>query len=172
MWYDWFIYVTWLIHPCDMTHSYIWYDSFICVAWLIYICDMTDSYVWNDWFIYVTWLIHIWDMTHLYVWHDSFIHVTWLIHICDMTYSCMWHDSFIYVTWLLLMSDRIQLHLVTAALCSTLQHRAPKQSRRDLSNLRRDTRIDACVLSQITQISPWLFGCSATHCIAAHCNTL
>jgi len=25
------IYVTWHIHKCDMTHSYVWRDSFICV---------------------------------------------------------------------------------------------------------------------------------------------
>jgi len=78
----------------------MWHDSFIYVTWLIHICDMTYSYMWHASFIYVTWLIHICDMTHLYMWHDSFIYVTWLIHTYDMTHSYMWHDSFIYVTWL------------------------------------------------------------------------
>jgi len=37
--------VTWLIHKCDMTHSFVWHDSFICVTWLIHMCDMT---VWTS----------------------------------------------------------------------------------------------------------------------------
>ena len=35
--------MTWLIHMCDMTHSYIWHDAFICVTWRIYMCHMTHS---------------------------------------------------------------------------------------------------------------------------------
>ena len=85
MWHDSFISVTWLIHMCDMTHSYVCHDSFICVTWLIHI------YVWHDSIICVTWLIHMSDMTHSYVWHDSFICVTWLNHMRDMTRS--WDDS-------------------------------------------------------------------------------
>jgi len=34
MWHDSFIYVTWLIHICNMTHSYMWHDSFICHTWI------------------------------------------------------------------------------------------------------------------------------------------
>jgi len=37
----------------------VWHDSFICVTWLIHMCDMTPSYVWHDSFICVTWLLHI-----------------------------------------------------------------------------------------------------------------
>ena len=56
--------MTWLIHTCDMTHSYVWHDSFICMTWL----ERSD----------MTWLIHMYDMTweirhditHSYVWHD------------------------------------------------------------------------------------------------------
>jgi len=51
--------------------SYVWHDSFIFVTWLIHMCGMTHSYVWHDSFICVTWLIHTGDMTHSYVWHDS-----------------------------------------------------------------------------------------------------
>jgi len=36
---------SWLIHTCDMTHSYVCHDSFICVTWLIHVCDMTRSSV-------------------------------------------------------------------------------------------------------------------------------
>jgi len=42
VWHDSFICVTWLIHMCDMTHSYVWHDSFICVTW----CHMMHSYTW------------------------------------------------------------------------------------------------------------------------------
>jgi len=69
----------------------VWHDSFICVTWLIHIwvtwhihmCDITHSYVRYDALICATWLIHMCDMTHLYVRDDSFICVTWLIHMCD-----------------------------------------------------------------------------------------
>ena len=72
----------WLIHMCDMTHSYVWHDSFTCVTWLIHMCDMTHSCVWHDSFTCVTWLIHMCDMTHSHVWH----------HLCDMTHSHVCHN--------------------------------------------------------------------------------
>jgi len=68
----WHIYVTW----------HMWHDTFIYVTWLIYICDMTHWYMWHDWFGYVAWLIHMCDMdvgqgtqltscmSCVYVWHD------------------------------------------------------------------------------------------------------
>jgi len=75
MWHDSFIYVTWLIHMCDMTHSFVRYDSFIC--------DVTNSYMRLDslttnsvWAIFD----QIYDMNHSYVQHDSFICAPWLIH--------------------------------------------------------------------------------------------
>ena len=98
-----FIYVTWLIDMCDMTHSYVWHDSRICAIWLIHMCDMTHSNVWHDSFICVTWLIYMCDMTHSYVRHDSFVYAPWLIHICAMTHSYMRHDSFICAPWLIHM---------------------------------------------------------------------
>jgi len=62
MWHDSFIYVTCLIHTCDMTHSYMWHASFICVTY-IYPGTSRRRYM------CVSWLTHICDMTHLYVWH-------------------------------------------------------------------------------------------------------
>ena len=104
--------VTWLIHMCDMTHSYVWLDSVdnaaaektldICVTLLVPNCDMTHSYVWHDSFICVTWLSgqcsrestwYMRDTTRAQLWHDALICVTWLIHMCDMTHSYVWHDS-------------------------------------------------------------------------------
>jgi len=55
--------VTWLIVR-DMTHSYVWQDSFVFVTGLIHMCNMTHSYGWHDSFICVTWLIHMCDRTH------------------------------------------------------------------------------------------------------------
>ena len=37
VWRDAFMCVTWRIHVCDMTHSYVWHDAFICEIWLIHI---------------------------------------------------------------------------------------------------------------------------------------
>ena len=39
---------TWLLHRCDITHSYVTHDSFMFVEWLIHICGMTNSYLWHD----------------------------------------------------------------------------------------------------------------------------
>jgi len=106
--------MTWLVHVCAMTHSYmcamthsyVCHESFICVLWLVHMCATTHSCAcyhaphklplpaWHDSFICVTWL-------HSCVWHDSFICVpglfawaaascvTWLIHMCPMTHSYM-----------------------------------------------------------------------------------
>jgi len=105
VWHDSVIYMTWLIHMWDMTHSYVRHDSFICGTWLIHLWDMTRSSTWHDSIVCVTWLIHMWDRTHSYVWHDSFIYGTWLIHMCDMTHSYVGHDAFVCVTWLIHMCD-------------------------------------------------------------------
>jgi len=43
--YDWFICVTWLIHMCDMTHSYVWHDSFIYEPMLICCMSVTNAWV-------------------------------------------------------------------------------------------------------------------------------
>jgi len=48
------LYVTQLIHICDITHSYVWHGSFICVP-----------YMWHDSCICVTWLIRMCDTTHI-----------------------------------------------------------------------------------------------------------
>jgi len=62
----------------------------IYVTWLIHVCDMTHICMWHDSSIYVTWLIHICEITHICMWHDSYMYVTWLIYVCDMTHRCLW----------------------------------------------------------------------------------
>ena len=106
MWHDSFICVTWLIHMCDMTHSYMWHDSFIYVTWLIHICNMTQSDMLHDSFIYVTWLNHAWhnaficDMHHISficimsrIWIMARIWHIWMRHAS--IYSCVCQDSFL-----------------------------------------------------------------------------
>jgi len=100
-WHDSFMCVTWLIHMCDMTHSYVWHDSFICVTWLIH--TWHDSCIRDMTRVYVTWLIRTWYLAHAYV--------TWRIHMChdscigDTAHS-YGNDSFIhdmvrtYMGWL------------------------------------------------------------------------
>jgi len=91
--YRLFLFVTWLIHMCDMTH-------FMCVTWLFEWC------LWS-WLSSLS-VFLIWAVTHSYVWRDSF-------HVCDVTLrvvslklallfvGCfyLWRDSFICVTWLI-----------------------------------------------------------------------
>ena len=67
----WNICVTWLIHMCDMTHTYVWDYSFIRVPWPMYTCDVTPAQV---------------SVTHTAV--DTF-------HMCDMTHPYQSHDPII-----------------------------------------------------------------------------
>jgi len=119
------IYVSWLIHMCDVTHSYVYLDSFIYSTWFIHVWH--DSPMHGLWLIYMCVLTnflygrrdsrighsaevvlvcavthsYMWALTHSRVWRDSFVCVPWLIHMCDMTLSYAWYDSFICVTWLI-----------------------------------------------------------------------
>ena len=48
------LYLTWLMHMCDMTHVHVWHDSSTCVTWLMH-----------------SWRMHMCDMTYVHVGHDS-----------------------------------------------------------------------------------------------------
>ena len=65
---DSFICVTWLVHTCDTTHSYVSHGSFICVTWLIHTCDTTRSNMYCDSFKCMTWLIHMWKASRIGGW--------------------------------------------------------------------------------------------------------
>ena len=107
---------TWLIHMCDMTHSYVRHDSFVCATppihvckcetWLIHTCNTTHSRV------------YMWDMTHsyvqhhpftcVYVRHDLFICATPPIHMCiceTWVDPYIWIEMFTCVTWHIHMCD-------------------------------------------------------------------
>ena len=108
------MYVTCLLHMCDMTHWCVYHDSFkyanmrrdsfTCVPWL-----MIRSYECHDPFLYVTCLHHMRDMTRWYVYHDSFKYAPWLIHMCARTHewgkSNIWHHTrvmlSVQMTWLI-----------------------------------------------------------------------
>ena len=116
--------VTWLIHMCDVTHTYVRHDSYDIAdtrtdtvsetLWFRTWRDMTHSLVFFKtarymlkrgrlrcrFGPYVTWLIHICNMTHSHVRHDSFVDATWLIHMCNMTHSYVQHGSFTFFTWI------------------------------------------------------------------------
>jgi len=120
------LWVTWLTHTCDMTHSFFWHDTFIFVT---YPCsDMWYDHVWHDSLIYVTRLIHfLWhdvfisamcpclDVWHDHVWRDSLICVTPLINLRDMTLLYLWHVTWcvvwLCVTWLTHTCDMTHYNL-------------------------------------------------------------
>jgi len=54
--------VTWLLHMCNISNSYVSHYSSIFVTWLIHMCDMTYSYMWHDSLIN--------ESCHIYVWLD------------------------------------------------------------------------------------------------------
>jgi len=118
-WHDSFIYATWFIPMCDMTHyvchdslicggiidcrnfgrhpwhmihSYMRHDSCVCVTWLIIMCAMTHPYVCQNSLICCE-FIDSWNACY-HLWCDAFICATWLVHVCAMTRSYVWHDSF------------------------------------------------------------------------------
>jgi len=61
-WHDSFI---WSPHMCEVvTHSYVTCRVFLNVTWLLHMCDMTPSYVCRDSVACVTCLLHMCDVTH------------------------------------------------------------------------------------------------------------
>ena len=123
VWHDPFTCVTWLVHMCDMPHSYVsdalfkYVTCHIHVGWLVQICDMSHlcgmacSHVWHVSFMWDS-LCTSADMTHSWLIRDSFVTYSWLIpvatrgylmlqvRVCGMTHSYMWHASFPCVIWL------------------------------------------------------------------------
>ena len=88
--------MTWPIHLCDMTYSYVWHDSISNMTHLLNMCvrvlhvcdmwhidDMTHSYV-ND--IHVTYMYKSRD---LYICDLHMSHVTWHIYVWHVSYRCM-----------------------------------------------------------------------------------
>jgi len=66
-----------------MTNSYVWHDSVICVTWPIHMCDTTQSYVCHDSFaIYHSlskWLFFykaVWLYAYAWVWFCVYVEVS------------------------------------------------------------------------------------------------
>ena len=85
----------------DFTHTHVWHDSCICMTWLIHTCKMTHSYVRLDSTRLHSYTCVTWIMTRSYVWQEGFDarKERWmsLIHVCDMiqldfTHTHVWHD--------------------------------------------------------------------------------
>jgi len=88
----------------------VWHDSLICVTWLIHVCDMTHSYVCIMNYSYTTHsFIRLWlsvtsrstpniRVPFACVWHDSLMCVTWLILVCDLTHSYVCDMKHWYMT--------------------------------------------------------------------------
>ena len=75
-WHDFFIWGTWLIHMCGLTHSYVWLDSLRRGTWHIHMCGTTHPYVWYD--------------IVSYMGHDSFIRVPWLPNLHGLRQRARW----------------------------------------------------------------------------------
>jgi len=101
---------------------YVTCGSLMCLTWLIHMCDKTGSYIMCDIYekaysyrrvyscmhrhAYMKRPSHIWHVTHSCVWHGSYPYMARLVHMCDMVnsacrmnHSCVWHGFFIHVTW-------------------------------------------------------------------------
>jgi len=56
----------------------VWHDSFICVTWLIHMCDMTHSYVWHDSFIRVTYGAPAKILKKSALWFNTLYRMAWI----------------------------------------------------------------------------------------------
>jgi len=64
VWHDLFKCVTWSIQIRDVALLYVWRDSCIFVTMLVHTCDVTHSYVWRDFILCVMWPVQIRDVTY------------------------------------------------------------------------------------------------------------
>ena len=139
--YDSFVCVNWLIHTCDIIHSWemiliywwVWHDSFICVTWFVY-NPHPSTMIWHDMTHDHTQSCVYDDMsdhhTQSCVWHDSFTRAKWLtiiVHtwLCVIMCTMIWHDMshtwlcvIMCVTWLIHMCEITQLCVTWLILCA------------------------------------------------------
>jgi len=83
--------VTWLIHMCVMTRSYLCRVSCLCVLWLIRIRALIYPHVWRGY-------SHVWHDSFICATYNAFILAPWRIHTCGMAHSCSWHVLFTCVS--------------------------------------------------------------------------
>ena len=107
---DSFMCVTWLIHVCDMTHSYVWHDSFICVTWLIHMRDTLCSFSCVTW-LWVSHVTYGWVMSHINESCHTYVRHSVFVFMCHMTLSESCHIWVSHVTYEWVMSH------ICATLC-------------------------------------------------------
>ena len=104
--------VTWLIHMCDVAHSYVWHDSYMCVTWLFHLtyahywvlsrgkwreasnpCPCCG--LWQQWDMTNGWMSHatlIEESCHISEWVVTHISTCWWVVLgpaaCDMNETC------------------------------------------------------------------------------------
>jgi len=94
--------MTWLLHMCDMTHSYVRHDTSIYATWHNHMCDIAHSFVIQ--------LICTRDMTPWYVRHECVLRRSrrWSGVRARLRWDSfiqMWYHSGVRATWLLHMYD-------------------------------------------------------------------
>jgi len=108
------------LYMSDMTRSYMWHDSFIWVSLLIHMCDLRSPLkVRHDPFIHVTWHMHMGRLRSvgsfkLYVsFAKELLKTDYILQKRPMISRSLrvvatpyrWYDSSIRVTWLMYMND-------------------------------------------------------------------
>jgi len=97
----WKEYVTWLIHICDMTHSYVWHDSFICVTWYVW-HDHCDTIVMRCiWVMSHKSMRHVTfinESCHTYAWVMSHIEVSKITHMNESYHTYEWVMSRVWMS--------------------------------------------------------------------------
>ena len=61
------VHMSWLIHMCDMTHSYVWHDSFTCATWLLCFRGFVECHVPCDQHWVPVICLHTHTHTHIYM---------------------------------------------------------------------------------------------------------
>jgi len=112
--------VTILIDTCNrrevggqhLTHSQVWHDSFIYVTWIIHICDMTHLCVTGEqlegslfdercavatgeWVMSHIWVNHVNESCHIHEWFMWMSHVTHMSHIWMSHVTPMMNHAFL-----------------------------------------------------------------------------
>jgi len=76
-----------------VSRLYVLHDSFVYVTWLICLCDMTHLSMWHDSFVYVTWRFHMYDTPDLL----SFICLIYVCYMSCSTYKSTWYVLYVII---------------------------------------------------------------------------
>jgi len=124
--------ILWRWCMCDMTPSYVWYDSLLRLTWHIHVCNTTDSYVtcliymcdhdsltipgepcpYSSWNSYVTCLIHIHKSRASFIFLCDTLHsyATHFIHRCNHDSLTISGEPCPYSSWKSCVTCLIHIH--------------------------------------------------------------